>query len=214
MTAREQSSGTAVVAAYEATREENSALRDVRNRRPKKQIAPRLKVTHDGNLASIQPDHPDLLTGSLLLAASVGTTSLEFLNGLVAQISTVTSKGQRPDERGINFMLSMIRAVEPKDEIEAMLAAQMAAVHMATMTFARRLAQAENIAQQDSAQQGFNKLVRSFAAQVETLKRHRTGGEQKVTVQHVTVNEGGQAVVGNITNRRGGGRRKKGKPTS
>ena len=111
-------------------------------------------------------------------------------------------------------MLSLIRAVEPKDEIEAMLAAQMAAVHMATMTFARRLAQAENIAQQDSAQQGFNKLVRSFAAQVETLKRHRTGGEQKVTVQHVTVNEGGQAVVGNISNRRGGARRKKGKPTS
>jgi hypothetical protein len=28
------------------------------------------------------------------------------------------------------------RGVEPKDEIEAMLAAQMAAVHMATMTFA------------------------------------------------------------------------------
>jgi len=27
----------------------------------------------------------------------------------------------------------------------------------------------------------------------------RTGGEQKVAVQHVSVNEGGQAIVGNVT---------------
>src|SRR3954467_10300210 len=97
---------------------------------------------------------------------------------------------------------------------EAMLAGQMAAVHMAIMTFARRLSHLENIPQQDSAERAFKKLARTFAAQLEALKRYRTGGEQKVTVQHVTVNEGGQAVVGNITNRRGGGRRKKGKPTS
>ena len=34
---------------------------------------------------------------------------------------------------------------------------------------------------------------------MEALKRYRTGGEQKVTVQHVTVAEGGQAIVGNVT---------------
>jgi hypothetical protein len=34
--------------------------------------------------------------------------------------------------------------------------------------------------------------------QMEALKRYRTGGEQKVTVQHVSVNEGGQAIVGNV----------------
>lgn len=35
-------------------------------------------------------------------------------------------------------------------------------------------------------------------SQLEALKRYRTGGEQKVTVQHVTVSEGGQAIVGNV----------------
>jgi hypothetical protein len=80
-----------------------------------------------------------------------------------------------------------------------MLAAQMAAVHMTTMTFARRLAQVENIPQQDSAERAFNKLTRTFATQIEALKRYRTGGEQKVTVQHVSVSEGGQAIVGNVT---------------
>jgi hypothetical protein len=41
------------------------------------------------------------------------------------------------DERGINFLLAVVKGVEPKDQLEAMLAAQMAAVHMSTMTFAR-----------------------------------------------------------------------------
>jgi hypothetical protein len=34
---------------------------------------------------------------------------------------------------------------------------------------------------------------------MEALKRYRTGGEQKVTVQHLSVGEGGQAIVGNVT---------------
>jgi hypothetical protein len=34
---------------------------------------------------------------------------------------------------------------------------------------------------------------------MEALKRYRTGGEQKVTVQHVSVSDGGQAIVGNVT---------------
>ena len=95
-----------------------------------------------------------------------------------------------------------------------MLAAQMAAVHNATMTFARRLNHVDNIPQQDSAERAFNKLARTFAAQVEALKRYRTGGEQKVTVQHVTVNEGGQAVVGNVSAAPGGGRRSRNPETT
>lgn len=77
------------------------------------------------------------------------------------------------------------------------------AVHNATMTFARRLAHVDNIPQQDSAARAFNQLTRTFAAQVEALKRYRTGGEQKVTVQHVTVNDG-QAIVGDVRKRGGG----------
>ena len=69
------------------------------------------------------------------------------------------------------------------------------------MTFARRL---ENIRQQDSAERAFNKLARTFAAQVEALKRYRSGGEQTVRVEHVTVNEGGQAIVGNVSHGRRG----------
>jgi hypothetical protein len=51
-------------------------------------------------------------------------------------------------------LLSVVKGAKPKDQIEAMLAAQMAAVHTATMTFARRLANVENIAQQDTLHDG------------------------------------------------------------
>ena len=42
------------------------------------------------------------------------------------------------------------------------------------------------------------KLARTFAAQVEALKRYRSSGEQTMRVEHVTVNNGGQAIVGNV----------------
>ena len=85
-----------------------------------------------------------------------------------------------------------------------MLAAQIAAAHTASMTFTRRLAHVENIPQQDSAERVFNKLTRTFAAQMSALKEYRSKGEQKMTVQHVHVAEGGQAIVGNVNARRRG----------
>jgi hypothetical protein len=130
---------------------------------------------------------------------SLGTADFDFYDGLLTQLVSVGTQGKTPDERGTNVMLAMVRGIGPKDEIEAMMAAQMAAVHVTTMTFARRLAHVDNILQQDSAERAFNKLARTFAIQLEALKRYRTGGEQKVTVQHVTVNEGGQAIVGAVS---------------
>jgi hypothetical protein len=139
------------------------------------------------------------MTGYVLLMEALGTTDLDFTQELLGQLANAGSQGSEVGVQGVNFMLSIIKGIKPRDQVEAMLAAQMAAVHMATMTFARRLAHVDNIPQQDSAERAFNKLMRTFTTQMEALKRYRTGGEQKVTVQHVTVGEGGQAIVGNVT---------------
>ena len=149
------------------------------------------------NAVDIGVHHPDNKIGTVALMRAIGTTDLDFYNGLIGQLLNA-SKEKEASESGTNFMLSVIKGIEPRDQIEAMLAAQMAAVHMASMTFARRLAHVETIPQQDSASNAFNKLARTFAAQVEALKRYRSGGEQKMTVQHVHVAEGGQAIVGNV----------------
>jgi hypothetical protein len=129
---------------------------------------------------------------------ALGTTDPDFLDGMLLQLLNAGSRAGKVDERGLNFLLSVVKGVKPRDQVEALLAAQMAAVHAATMTFAFRLGRTETIPQQDSAERAFNKLARTFAAQVEALKRYRSRGDQTVRVEHVTVNEGGQAIVGNV----------------
>ena len=161
--------------------------------------APRLKVVPTEKGMTIALAHPDNLVGDALLMDALGTVDIDFYRALLDQLARAASEGDKIDERKLNFMLSVVKGVESKDQLETMLAAQMAAVHVATMTFSLRLSTAETVEQQDSAERAFNKLARTFTTQLEALKRYRTGGEQKVTVQHVSVSEGGQAIVGNVT---------------
>ncbi|MGO8839721.1 MAG: hypothetical protein ACLQF1_00880 [Methyloceanibacter sp.] len=183
---------------YEPTPEERTAVHAFFARKKRTPPSPSLKVSKKGQVAEVSLDHPEPGTGQLLLMHALGSTDPAFVNGLLTQLANASSKGRDTDESGLNFMLSVVKAIEPKDEVETMIAAQMAAIHVATMTFARRLNHVENIPQQDSAERAFNKLARTFASQVEALKRYRTGGEQKVTVEHVHVHEGGQAIVGHV----------------
>jgi hypothetical protein len=46
-----------------------------------------------------------------------------------------------------------------------------------------------------------SRLLRAYTAQVETLRRLRSDGSQFVRVEHGHVNEGGQAVIGNVRSR-------------
>ncbi|MGC2075359.1 MAG: hypothetical protein WA728_04860 [Xanthobacteraceae bacterium] len=157
--------------------------------------APRLKLVTNGNTAAILLDHPNQLVARELIMQAFGTEDDDFAKGLLQQLGA-NSGG---DEAGINFLLSVIKGVKPNDQLEAMLAAQMAVSHSLVMKSAHRLNHAQTIQEQDSAERAYNKLARTFTTQLEALKRHRTGGDQKVTVQQVSVSEGGQAIVGNVT---------------
>lgn len=189
----------AAKAKYQPNDQENITLGKHVARRKSALLAPRIKVVKDGKVPQVSPDHPDEATGYRLLMEALGTADRDFVQGLISQLANASLHGREIDEAGLNFMLAVIKDIKPRDQIEAMLAAQMAGIHMTTMTFTRRLSQVENIPQQDSAERALNKLARTFATQMEALKRYRTGGEQKVTVQHVSVSEGGQAIVGNVT---------------
>lgn len=184
---------------YQPTPAEAAILPAIRERMRASEARPGIKfgAGRDGK-TTLDVAHPDVGIGTLLLMNSIGTADLSFLDGFLAQLTNSASKGAVPDLDATNFALSVVKGVEPRDQIEAMLAAQMAAVHSASMTFARRLAQAGNVVQQEAAERIFTKMARTFAAQVAALKDYRSKGEQKVTVQHVHVSEGGQAVIGNV----------------
>ena len=175
------------------TERQLSALNRYNNRK----VWPKIKLNtkkSDEFRFSVKSNNSHLTTA--LLLESVGTTDEDFLSGITRQIHLACPYNQEND---FNFLFSVVKGVEPRDQLEAMLAAQMGAVHMTTMFFARRLAMADTLYQQDSAERTFNKLARTFATQMEALKRYRSGGEQKITVHRVWVSDGGQAIVGNVT---------------
>lgn len=193
-------------APYQPSPNEQTALASFAERREARKPRPDVRLTADAKtkLVNIDFDHADKATAQQLLMEALGTADTGFFIGLVNQLANVALTNQGADGRGLNQLLAAVVGIGPRDHVEAMLAAQMAAINALTMTLAYRLNQTETIQQQDSAASAFNKCARTFAAQVEALKRYRSSGEQKMTVEHVTVQSGGQAIVGPV-NRGGNG---------
>jgi hypothetical protein len=140
---------------------------------------------------------PDMSTAALesRLVKAVGSRDPDFLRGLLSQLIAAGELGRETDDYEVNFLLSVVEGVEPRDVAEAMLAAQMAMVHVASVRLARRFNRSVGIPQEESVGNAFNKLMRTFTTQMEALTRYRTGGGQNVTVGHVSV----KAIVGNVT---------------
>ena len=74
----------------------------------------------------------------------------------------------------------------------------MVAAHVCALDSSRRFLSATTYEGKGAAERAMNKFSRTFSAQVETLKRHRQKAQQTVRVERVTVNDGGQAIVGSV----------------
>ena len=96
------------------------------------------------------------------------------------------------EQAGRSVWLANSDAAERNQRLSAMIAA-----HNASMECYRR-AMIDNQTfegRRENLNQA-NKLSRTWATLLEALNRHRGKGQQKVTVEHVNVHSGGQAVVG------------------
>lgn len=122
-----------------------------------------------------------------------------LFNQLINMAHTDMSKPV--DQFTLDRALALMVGIEPRDAVEAMLAVQMVAVQIAAMDAARRSMGAGQTAvgyQMYLSLSG--KLMRTFAAQLEALNRGRGKGvTQRVVVERVNVEPGGQAVVGAVT---------------
>ena len=56
-----------------------------------------------------------------------------------------------------------------------------------------------NYQARESQERSMTRLSRTYLAQMDTLKKYRAKAQQTVRVERVTVNEGGQAIVGDVT---------------
>ena len=157
--------------------------------------APRIKLLSHG----FSIDHPDPEIGEQLMANAMGVADREAMHGIIRQFVKASVSGESPDEVNLSFMISMVKSIKPRDSIEAMLVAQMVSVHVMAMRCAHHLANADDLAQHDSAARALGRLARTFPAQIEALNRYRSQGEPAITVQNVSVGDGGKAIVGNVT---------------
>src|ERR1700731_2866558 len=155
----------------------------------------RIKLLSHGFLI----DHPDPELGEQLMANALGVADRDAMHGILRQLVKASVSGENPDEVNLSFMISMVKSIKPRDSVEAMLVAQMVSVHVMAMRCAHHLANADDVAQQDSAGRALGRLARTFPAQIEALNRYRSRGEPAITVQNVSVQDGGKAIVGNVT---------------
>ncbi|NOJ44523.1 hypothetical protein HCN58_34110 [Bradyrhizobium sp. WSM 1791] len=156
---------------------------------------PRIKLLSHG----FSIDHPDPEIGEQLMVNALGVADREAMHGILRQLVKASVSGESPDEVNLSFMISMVKSIRPRDSIEAMLVAQMVSVHVMAMRCAHHLANADDLAQHDSAARALGRLARTFPAQIEALNRYRSHGEPAITVQNVSVGDGGKAIVGNVT---------------
>jgi hypothetical protein len=131
---------------------------------------------------------------------ALGTGDPAFAEGLLAQIFGASARGDdKFDSKFLFFALAVARSKHSKDELVAMQRAQMAAVHAEAMRAAGRAARADTQLEHESAARTLVQLTRNYSVQLEALKRYCAATEPNVTVQNVSVSDGAQAIVGNVS---------------
>jgi hypothetical protein len=137
-------------------------------------------------------EHPlDLLAR---YAESVGSVSEDFRTFLFAQLKGILPPHGVSEETMINAALAFTHGIRPMDELEGLFAVQLFSLHVVGLEMLRR-----SITAKDVFGNEVNALTGSSA-----LQKHRgKGSQQRVTVEHVHVSDGGQAIVGTVGQQRG-----------
>lgn len=144
------------------------------------------------------------------LFAATGSTDQGFSHMLLGQAINACGDLTKDAAKNANAVMNALLEMAPKDPYKGMLISRLIALHSQYMRFM----QSSNGSNDKAIDLNINratKLMRIYNETLETLNRYRRKGEQRVIVQHVNVNNGGQAIVANKYNQQtqGGGNDKK-----
>jgi hypothetical protein len=136
------------------------------------------------------------------LKKALGTSSSAFVDASLVQLqraARLPSGGI--SEMAVNAALAVIEAASPKDETEAALAIQLACTHTTAMAVLSLIAGGNTTERRIAAfSAAAAKLLRTYAMQREVLRRLHRGGEQYFRVEHIHINDGARAVIGQVSN--------------
>ena len=129
-----------------------------------------------------------------------GISSREMANRIVIQVAAALVPEPKDGEDELISAICAIAEMEPHNLTEAMLATQMLAANDAALMFLSR-ATIENQHPEaiDTNVLRATRLMRLFGEQLQAMQKLKgKSGQQKVTVEHVHVHDGGQAIVGTV----------------
>ena len=173
-------------------------------------VPARFRFANKGNNpCTIMPDADisDIAFHNAKMFRAFGTTSGDLQQYFITQLASIFKGYPSPDnpdgEKLVTFCnmgIAILDEIRPRDIIEGMLAIQMTSVHnMAMDMMGRAMRTDPTSAGREAKVYQAMKLLRTFTMQMDSLKNYRRKGHQKVTVEHVNVNQGGQAIVGSVT---------------
>jgi hypothetical protein len=167
--------------------------------------APRVRLTKAACGPAIEPiiaESEDLDEFRGRFVGAFGTTEQIIAEALFRQLlNALHPDPKKPvDAATANLVLALLHRIGPRDEIEAMLAAEMIVAHIASMDAARRALHVEQTpAGRQMYLSAMRKLMVLFTAQVDALNRHRgKGTTQKIVIERILVAPGAQAAVGAV----------------
>ncbi|MBM3273102.1 hypothetical protein FJY94_07670 [Candidatus Kaiserbacteria bacterium] len=97
-----------------------------------------------------------------------------------------------------NLALDAAETINAGNALEQMLTHQMAAAHKMSLDLLAKAAVEHDTVELARLTNAAARLMNVYQQAMLTMNRIRTGGQQTVTVQHVNVGAGGQAVIGNV----------------
>lgn len=155
-----------------------------------------LPAANPGESSFVVP-HAALLNAALECATT--EVALGILNQVVALEHPETENLEEVHDLSINA-IAMLAELQPTTVTEASLAAQMVGTQRLAMTFLKRSTLVGLTTEAiDANTLRATRLMHLFNEQVETMgKLKGKVGQQRVVVEHVTVNRGGQAIVGAV----------------
>src|SRR6266516_316952 len=153
----------------------------------------------ENDVKSLVAEDPDELKGTMKALGGSRSDHWNHTLGNQALRTLWTDSDERIKNRQINATVAALAGIAPRDELEAMLAAQILGAHNAAMECYRRaMIKEQTLEGHREALSQANKLSRTYTLLLDALNRHRGKGQQKVTVEHVHVHSGGQAIVGTV----------------
>jgi hypothetical protein len=140
---------------------------------------------------------PNSKVGRLIKQSGIEGISIDTINSIMLPLFKLITYQDGDTEKAINTSITLIAASDPKSQLELMLATQLAITHITLGKSAQLLDQNyKDVKTIKSLGNLYTKLSRLGIDQINTLERMKGKGRQKIIVEKVNIESGGQAAIG------------------